>query len=191
MGGMEGPVRAVKTTTISILAIGLLAGSAVGVAAQDDGADQAGAVVSGSFDPIGGASEPCEPEGDFAVTEGDPGDGSFVWADCIGFVMDDPRLTGTGSAVRSERAYDGFWVLTTELEIANDSGSWSGTGTNVSTDGDDAGASIDIEQLVLTGAGGYEGLTAILYTDGSFAFRGLKPINGVIIPAEMPDLPAE
>ena len=30
------PVRAIRTTIISILALGLLAGSAVGVAAQDD-----------------------------------------------------------------------------------------------------------------------------------------------------------
>ncbi len=33
------PVRAIKTTTISILALGLLAGSAVGAAAQDADAD--------------------------------------------------------------------------------------------------------------------------------------------------------
>ena len=32
-------MRGVKATTISILAVGLLAGSAVGVAAQDDAAD--------------------------------------------------------------------------------------------------------------------------------------------------------
>jgi hypothetical protein len=32
-------MRAIKTTTISILAVGLLAGSAVGVAAQDEEAN--------------------------------------------------------------------------------------------------------------------------------------------------------
>ena len=37
-------MRAIKTTTISILAVGLLAGSAVGVAAQDEATDQATAV---------------------------------------------------------------------------------------------------------------------------------------------------
>ena len=43
------PVRAIRTTTISILALGLLAGSAVGVAGQDE-ANRSGAEVTGRDD---------------------------------------------------------------------------------------------------------------------------------------------
>ena len=45
-------MRTIKTTTISILAVGLLAGSAVGVAAQDEVADpMAPATFSGTYQP--------------------------------------------------------------------------------------------------------------------------------------------
>jgi len=53
------PVRAIKTTTISILAVGLLAGSAVGVVAQDE-EEPAGASV--------GCEEPLVEPGDYAGT---------------------------------------------------------------------------------------------------------------------------
>ncbi len=170
----------IRIGIITLLTIGQLAGSAVSVAAQDDEA----VVVSGGMSPIGGASVPCELEEDF--TELDDGTASWTW--CFGLVMDDPRLTGDGSVVMAERAYDGFGLISSRVEIANEGGSWSGNGTRVFIDGDPG---IDIEQLVLSGAGGYGGLTAILYADPEFGFRGLDSWNGVIVSGEMPGLPAE
>ena len=118
----------IRIGIITLLTIGQLAGSAVSVAAQDDEA----VVVSGGMSPIGGASVPCELEEDF--TELDDGTASWTW--CFGLVMDDPRLTGDGSVVMAERAYDGFGLISSRVEIANEGGSWSGNGTRVFIDGD-------------------------------------------------------
>ena len=72
-------MRAIKTTTISILAVGLLAGSAVGVAAQEETTDTpTSEVVNGffsSFDDDGTDLEVPEfvitfPDGGEAVVQG-------------------------------------------------------------------------------------------------------------------------
>ena len=51
-GAREVPVRAIRTTTISILALGLLAGSAVGVTAQDEEADAGAVSFTGAATPV-------------------------------------------------------------------------------------------------------------------------------------------
>ena len=131
-------MRAIKTTTISILALGLLAGSAVGVAAQDDEAaaePSTPAKVAGMIDTSGTApvQEPTVTEVDGglevrgAITEGDQ------------FEMDDPRLTGTVTKVDNVDVHDvvndeGVVVAgSLALRLDNGAGSWSGQGTNISS----------------------------------------------------------
>jgi len=187
------PVRAIKTTTISILALGLLAGSAVGVAAQDDEAaaePSTPAKVAGMIDTSGTApvQEPTVTEVDGglevrgAITEGDQ------------FEMDDPRLTGTVTKVDNVDVHDvvndeGVVVAgSLALRLDNGAGSWSGQGTSVGY----AGRGIPEEEMlgldtwVLTGAGAYEGLSAILIVDPA----GDQPtVEGVIFAGAMPAIP--
>ena len=150
-------MRTCKTTTISILALGLLAGSAVGVAAQ-------GALVTGSI------TEPdmCEPAPDGADT-------------CSGgrFEFDDPRLTGDYETTTTltfgsgAEFIDGF-IETGDLRVTNDGGAWSGRLLWAFATAEEpvfAGS-----HWVLTGEGGYDGLTAYV-GDGLDG----EPVRGFIL----------
>ena len=168
-------MRGIKTTTISILALGLLAGSAVGVAAQST-------VVSGSI--FGG----CE----------DAEDGQ-VGAVCTGgFVFDDDRLTGDYESTDIE-AYqeqgDGFFdarVIHSVGSLTNDDGVWSMTGIRSYWEIDDEFSEeervieeahlVVEEHVVLTGEDGYEGLTAYLGYGGRD-----KGVRGVILEDASPE----
>lgn len=79
----------IRTGVITIFAIGLLAGSAVGVASQDEPAEGlAPALTSGSF--IHSGDEPLS-------WEEMPRDGirTEAWVDAGAVEMSDPRLSGT------------------------------------------------------------------------------------------------
>ena len=137
-------VRAIKTTTISILALGLLAGSAVGVAAQS-------AVVTGSI----ASGDDCEmtPEGAEFCTGGR-------------FEFDDPRLTGDYEKTQTfvmAPDIDGAFRATEDFRVTNDEGAWSGRFVIGSFFQDDELVS-GRNNWLLTGEGAYEGLTAWVYT---------------------------
>ena len=168
-------MRTVKATITSILALGLLAGSAVGVAAQ-------GTVVSGSI--FGG----CE----------DAEDGQVGTACSGGFVFDDDRLTGdyetTGTEAYGEDG-DGFVDARVKTEVGsltNDDGVWSLMSIASYWEIDDEFSEeeriideahlVVEEHWVLTGEDGYEGLTAYLQYGG----RNVG-VRGVIIE----DVPSE
>jgi hypothetical protein len=167
-------VRAIKTITISILAVGLLAGSAVGVAAQ-------GAAVSGF------QTGDCEPAPDGP-------DGVKL---CTGrFALDDPRLTGDYEILAAEvfqEGGDGFevgYARQDAIRISNDDGAWSGHGLYGAVVSDDASLPeeervIEVIGWVLSGEDGYEGLTAYL------GIGGPGGIEGVIIEGTLPELPGE
>jgi hypothetical protein len=185
-------VRAIKTTTISILALGLLAGSAVGVAAQDEeAAAEPGtpARVTGTIDDTGNelVQEPTETVVDGVlevrgvIVEGDQ------------FEMDDPRLTGTVTLavnvdVHKVGDFEDIVAGSFALRLENEAGSWAGQGTSVGHNG--AGMSqeeaLGLDTWVLTGAGAYDGLSAILIVDPG----GDQPtVEGVIFAGEMPPAP--
>ena len=190
-------MQAIKTTTISILALGLLAGSAVGVAAQDEEAaaePSTPAKVAGTIDEEASdlVQEPTE-----TVVDGmlEVRDGAFA-GDRL--EMDDPRLTGTITGafnVDVHKASDFVDIVaqTFALRIENEAGSWSGQGTTVVHDGatvpeDEA---LRLDTLLLTGADAYEGLSAYLVVDGT---EDPPTVEGVIFAGEMPpfpELPAE
>jgi len=144
-------VRAIKSTTISILAVGLLAGSAVGVAAQDSGAMVTGTVeyAEGTYFDTGS---------DGAVTSSSPG---------VIFSMSDPRLSGTAEITTygvQAMGGDGFIEAgfgTDVITLQNDDGAWSGVGTSALVL-DEQGPSVMEATWHLTGEGAYDGLSAYL-----------------------------
>jgi len=186
-------VKGLKPTLISILAIGLLAGSAVGVAAQDEEAaaePSTPAKVTGTIDAEASdlVQEPTE-----TVVDGtlEVRDGVFAGDR---FEMDDPRLTGTANVafnVDVHKASDFIDIgsQTLAMRIENEAGSWSGQGTS----GFHGGATIpedeafQLDTWLLTGADAYEGLSAYLVVDGT---EDPPTVEGVIFAGELPPFPA-
>jgi len=190
-------VRAIKTSVISILAIGLLAGSAVGVVAQDEEAaaePSTPAKVAGTIDSEAGdlVQEPTDTVVDGVlevrggVAEGDR------------FEMDDPRLTGAVTLafnldVHKPSDFVDIMPAALALRIENEAGSWSGQGTGVFHGGGTIPQEevFNLDTWLLTGAGAYEGLSAILIVDPT---EDPPTVEGVIFAGEMPpfpELPAE
>ena len=163
-------MRAIKTTATSILALGLLAGSAVGVAAQS-------AVVTGSV--AGGDDCEMTPEGAEFCSGGR-------------FEFDDPRLTGdyesTQTLADAFEGGEGFemgFIATEEFRVTNDEGAWSGQyhyadffpsevpeGYRADTLPEEYQHVESGNNSVLFGEGAYEGLTAYL-TDGPVGTWGI------------------
>ena len=170
-------MRTIKTTTSSILALGLLAGSAVGVAAQDEAGMEPVAVTGRATFVEGELVEPEfseTPDGNFA------GNGLVVvhiWD------TDDPRLNGEATRTVNFRTDSNFTtVIESEaMVLTNDGGSWVGDGWGYGAAGDGGGIS------ALSGRGGYEGLTAIV-AHGPNAGTGWT-LEGIIFPSERPEVP--
>lgn len=125
-------------------------------------------------------------EGEFEPTA--IGQGYFVWSSppsSLLWYSEDPRLSGTATA--TEHGYQHFdtynGVRTVEWVIENDDGSWSGTGSSFSRE--DGGEGF----VVLTGHGGYDGLSAYVAfgqePSDSFVTE-VRNIRGVIFPAGPP-----
>jgi hypothetical protein len=186
-------VKGLKPTFISILAIGLLAGSAVGVAAQEEEAaaePSTPAKVTGTINTEASdlVQEPTE-----TVVDGtlEVRDGVFAGDR---FEMDDPRLTGTATGafnVDVHKVSDFIDIVSQMMagRIENEAGSWSGQGTSVFHGGatipeDEA---FQLDTWLLTGADAYEGLSAYLVVDGT---EDSPTVEGVVFAGEMPPFPA-
>ena len=165
-------MRVIRTTTISILAVGLLAGSAVGVAAQDD--SQAPASVTGTF---------TTPEG-VGVPTGAWENGATRMRD-LGFTStwdaSDPRLSGALSLRANRDRYDRQQMeLGSALTaIENEDGRWVGAGTWLG--GDELGETMT---LLMRGEDAYEGLTAYVVVD-----LVTQTFAASIFPGDMPAFP--
>jgi hypothetical protein len=169
------------------LAVGLLAATGLVASAQSPAGAQA-ELVTGEYIPV----DPLE------FTETSEADGVLRERNRVGrgrIEMSDPRLSGDAVSIdNADRFCDGPCgpdtfradLLWGTFEIVNDGGSWTGTSvgtTDLSADG--AG----IGYFALTGSGGYEGLSAILFQPEIFdqvARRGTFPMNGVIFPGNLP-----
>jgi len=190
-------MRATKTTVISIIAIGLLAGSSVAVAAQEEEAaaePSTPAKVTGTINTETGdlVEEPTE-----TVVDGmlEVRDGAFTGER---FEMDDARLSGTGTVafnvdVHPVNDFEDVVLEVVDFRIDNDDGSWAGRGTMFVHNGAEIPEeeAINLMTLPLTGSGAYEGLSAYLIIDGS---EDQPIVEGVIYAGEMPpfpELPAE
>ena len=170
-------MRTIKTTTISIVALGQLAVSTVGVAAQDEASMEA-AAVTGRATFVEG--ELVEPE--FSETP----DGNFVGDGLVVVHIwdtDDPRLDGEATRTVNFRFDSEFTngIESEAMELTNDGGSWVGDGWGYGTGTDGSGFS------ALSGRGGYEGLTAYIVR-GPNEGDGWD-LNGIIFPSAMPEVP--
>ena len=164
------PVRGIKITTISILAVGLLAGSAFGVAAQDElnmeAAEVTGQIAFG--DPIAVPDTVATPDGILAF--------NHTWD------TSDSRLTGDGTYTFTSRDSETCCAIhSATYELSNDGGSWAGDGRSYSTASGTSGF------VTLSGRDGYEGLTAYVATELA---ETTWDIRGVIVPGALPEVPA-
>ena len=100
--------------------------------------------------------------------------------------MDDPRLSGTVTRMLNANVWQGddfLFVRNDRVRMENDEGAWSGVSTTYSASGPGVmGAARDVDTIIATGEGAYEGLTAYLVIDGGV-------VEGLVFPGEMPPLP--
>jgi len=169
-------MRTLKSGLISILVLGLLAGSAVGAAAQDEPSVEAtevtGQVTFGQ--PIA-MPDPVETPDGILVREGMAFE--HTWD------TSDPRLTGEGTyTVNVAGVPDCCAIQAEAFELSNDGGSWVGDGRSVSPESGRHGF------VALSGRDGYEGLTAYAVTEAAADGSGWD-ITGMIFPSEMPEIP--
>ena len=177
-------MRAVRNTTISILAVGLLVGSTVGATAQDEPNMEAAEVTGSALM----RSERRDASGDFVILDmgGTINTGAVdgVWS------TSDPRLNGTVT-----RTVTWHWNPVSDIaidshvyELTNDDGSWLGEGngylTNLRED------PLSTRWVALTGRDGYEGLSAMVVLEtGNVLQPSALKLEGVIFPTGIPETP--
>jgi hypothetical protein len=177
------PVRAIKTGLISILAVSLLAGSVVGVAAQEEETEPSTpAVVTGNMLGVG---EPVQEPVETVVDGVSQGRGGVIAGDQ--FEADDPRLTGSVSqAVNGDLRTVGdtpAFLLSISLRIENDEGAWSGPcDLLVVADG-----RRDPFACLFSGEGAYDGLSAYLVFENPE--EPPNPFQGLIFEGGLPPTP--
>ena len=171
-------MRTIKTITISTLAVGLLAGSAVGVAAQDEASMEPAEVTGRATFAEGVLVEPAMSDGPGDIRVGDGMVVVHTWD------TNDPRLDGEATRTVNFR-FDSDFTSGIESEamvLANEGGSWVGDGWGY------GGAELDGGGFsALSGRDGYEGLSA-------FIVRGPNEgdgwdLKGIIFPSERPEIP--
>lgn len=167
-----------------IFTAALLLASSTGVAALDEPlfGPMTPARVSGTWVYQGTRSEGnIEQSGEFTMTR-TGAESSYA------VTSDDVRLGGVATATNDLTGWYPpalVFVLDTDWLIEDVAGSWSGSSHFVASMADDDPINAD-ERVVLDGSGAYEGLTAyLLIADGDETFVG------VILPDEMPELPAD
>jgi hypothetical protein len=192
-------VKGLKPTLISVLAIGLLAGAAVGVAAQDEeGAESESATFHVELpwdDPV----EVIVDEASGLVTLVD-----------ISFDASDPRAAGRLTAVWAESDLTGDGLrsvyIKEGLRLVNDGGAWVGTGHRFTVNEKDQRTKKQKQKgrgraplgaygrfMELTGEGGYEGLSMVVTGRGGEGVGVIVPTDAVPTQPEppLPELPAE
>lgn len=177
-------MRTIRTITTSLLAVGLLTGSAAGVAAQDEGGEPVSTSFTGKFtsqsDVISEGTSTRSPDGLELTTD-------IVVVQSM--VSSDPRLTGAVTATLTYLIdtnvvidHTANILATGTYELANDGGSWLGEATNFGNT--DLG--VNSQTIIFEGRGGYEGLTAYAVVDWR-DFAG--EYVGTVFPAAMPEVP--
>jgi hypothetical protein len=174
----------IRTSVVPILAFGLLAGSAVGVAAQDEAADPSAPTwVTGSMvylESCWGAPAAKTDDGVVIRRRG-------VRCEPMTWESSDPRLGGSAVVTENADVYrvDGeyYTVSSTVIDVGDESGGWRCT----IPDGLDIGGYLlATGQLTCVGHGGNEGHTAILAHSWTGSERS---IEGLIFAGELPPVP--
>ena len=187
MGEREEPVKGSRTVFTMAISIGLIAGSAAAVAAQDEEAEAPPAAYATGT--IGWPpAELVEPDVEL-VPDGNEERGLMLIDLPVEFT--DPRLSGmlTVSANGTTREFpDGrAWIESRTYRIVNDGGAWNGSGRLVRGFSEALGDQLfDEETMLLTGDGAYDGYIAFISVD---ALDDQAPVEALILAAEQPPLP--
>ena len=173
-------MQVIKTTAVSILTIGLLAGSAVGVAAQDEEATAEGPVEFTAKWAWGS---------NVRADTWEAGDGSVMtrggaWRPGVITSASDARLEGTVTIAANSNQYSGGpEVWNYAFRIENDGGAWQQSPTiDLSTGPED----LNTTTGVLVGEGGYDGLIAVF---DNLEQGASWTLHGYIIEGELPPDP--
>jgi hypothetical protein len=183
-------MRAARSISIMAITVGLMAGSAAGVTAQEAGpgvpTEFSGHLACGPEVRHGTDTSETLEIGDAQVRHG--GSHGYAWQPSG--TMSDPRLTGTyyvafewdeylpPGAPGRVRIGAGTW------RIENDEGAWQGSVTNAYlSDGAEAAAS-----AVLTGEGAYEGMS-VLWQEQDDWDACTWDVRGLIIEGGPPAVP--
>jgi hypothetical protein len=182
-------MRTIRTTTISILAVGLLAGSAVGVSAQDTDVGTTEPTLF-SFQIV--------PSSQVRDTEVTTEDGVYKEVGtCFAPIVlnaSDPRLAGDltvcGDLLRFGPSEGSPTVGSGSFRLVNDEGAWQGSDAWAEWTDPESGEVIELGGgiIVVTGEGAYDGLYAVMtLSDWSnvrgFIFEGAPPAAPVPPPA--------
>jgi S-formylglutathione hydrolase FrmB len=177
-----------RSIIATAVALGLLAGTAVWVTAQEEDVaanpDPLGdAWVTGTVSGgTGGQVESSEVTGQEGLTPS-----RFHWQD-MRIVMSDPRLSGVISAIYDQDVHTGvagdlstFTVGSGTYRIENEAGSWEGP--NLFLNGGSSGTATVSDTGIIVGSGAYEGLSAFLVFDFT---QVPASVVGAIFPGEVP-----
>ncbi len=178
-------MKTTRTALISAIAIGLLAGSAVGVAAQDEETEAP---------PVAYTTGTSGSPADFVAPTEEllPGGSQMSGLGLIDIPLEftDARLSGllTVSANGAAQDFvDGFAGLESRTyRIVNDDGAWAGSGDYILAGDSEAAHFIEQESMVLTGEGAYAGLIAYVFIE--FTSEGPQ-LEAVILEVERAPLP--
>jgi hypothetical protein len=175
-------VKGLKTTLISAIAIGLLAGSVVGVAAQDEEAVAATPVEITGSTSFGGCSGGQTSTADEDGVVMARGEGRYCNNPSSGFT--DPRLQGQFRVWQNNDAYPGgLHLFMTGFSMHDDEGAWVQRPSLAFNHPDGANAT---KVIFMDGQGAYDGLTLVAevgLTGGTWDW------HGYIIDRELPPAP--
>jgi hypothetical protein len=174
-----------RTALVAAITIGLLAGSAIGVAAQGEESEAPRvAYTTGTSGRPADIVEPIEE----SVPLGRQMSG-FRLID-IPVEFSDARLSGlmTLSANGAGQDFaDGYASLESRTyRIVNDDGAWAGSGDYIVAGVSDSSPFIVQESMVLTGEDAYEGLVAFVFIDQN---SGQPILEAVIVEGERAPFP--
>ena len=103
--------------------------------------------------------------------------------------LDDPRVSGQLTFVANGSGQDfqngGANIESRTYRLENEGGAWTGSGNSV-TAGTPEGPLMDLETAILVGEGGYEGLTAFFYSEGTEQGRDFR---AVVVATDAPPAP--
>ena len=184
-------MRAIRIGVISILAIGLLAGSVFGVAAQEE---EAAAAAPVEFE----AQWAFGHELPFEISAGSGVDKVVryrdgAWRPRVLLAASDPRFQGTPTLATNRDDYalmDGPQILHGQFRVANDEGAWQQRPA-LSFNFPDGEAAATV--MVFDGEDGYAGLT-VLASNTPDPSVGTWTLRGYIFEGDMPpaaELPSE
>ena len=163
------------------VAVGLVAGAAIGAVAQDD--EMSAPAAAYATGTIGWPpAEIVRPE---VVDLANGNDELGLMLIDIPVEFSDSRISGMltihGNGTTREFDDGRAWIESRTHRIENDAGAWSGSGYLVRGFSDELGDLFDQETMVLQGEGAYDGYIAYVFSN---AFDEASPVRALILQAD-------